>query len=51
MNWPLKIQGRFVTEAVVEEIRMLLRNHPYGIDLDYPVNFAHFGIGDARRPA
>ncbi|MDH3348647.1 MAG: hypothetical protein OEM02_11200 [Desulfobulbaceae bacterium] len=28
MNWPLKIQGRFVTEAELNEIRMLLRNHP-----------------------
>ena len=24
MDWPLKIQGRFVTEAEVDEIRMLL---------------------------
>jgi len=28
MNWPLKIQGRLVTEAEVDEIRMLIRNHP-----------------------
>ena len=28
MDWPLKIQGRFVTEAEVNEIRMLLRNNP-----------------------
>ncbi len=28
MHWPLKIQGRFVTEAEVDEIRMLLHNHP-----------------------
>jgi len=28
MNWPLKIQGRFVTEAEVNEVRMLLHNHP-----------------------
>ena len=28
MDWPLKIQGRFVTEAEVDEVRMLLRNHP-----------------------
>ena len=27
MDWPLKIQGRFVTEAEVNEIRMLLNNH------------------------
>jgi len=27
MDWPLKIQGRFVTEAEVEEIRILLANH------------------------
>lgn len=28
MDWPLKIQGRFVTEMEVDEVRMLLRNHP-----------------------
>lgn len=28
MGWPLKIQGRFVTEAEVNEIRFLLSNHP-----------------------
>ena len=28
MDWPLKIQGRFVTEEEVNEIRMLLYNHP-----------------------
>jgi len=28
MDWPLKIQGRFVTEAEVIEIRGLLCNHP-----------------------
>ena len=28
MDWPLKIQGRFVTEAEVDEIRMLLQSHP-----------------------
>ncbi len=28
MNWPLKIQGRFVTEAEVNEVRMLLHNNP-----------------------
>ncbi len=28
MSWPLKIQGRFVTEAEVNEIRFLLSNHP-----------------------
>ena len=28
MDWPLKIQGRFVTEAEVDEVRMLLSNHP-----------------------
>ncbi len=28
MDWPLKIQGRFVTEAEVNEVRMLLHNHP-----------------------
>ena len=28
MNWPLKIQGRFVTEAAVEEIKILLQHHP-----------------------
>jgi hypothetical protein len=28
MGWPLKIQRRFVTEAEVDEIRMLLQNHP-----------------------
>lgn len=28
MNWPLKIQGRLVTEAAVDEVRMLLCNHP-----------------------
>ncbi len=28
MAWPLKIQGRFVTEAEVSEIRLLLSNHP-----------------------
>ena len=28
MAWPLKIQGRFVTEAEVNEVRMLLHNHP-----------------------
>ena len=27
MDWPLKIQGRFVTEAEVNEVRMLLHNH------------------------
>lgn len=28
MDWPLKIQGRLVTEAEVDEVRMLLHNHP-----------------------
>jgi hypothetical protein len=28
MDWPLKIQGRFVTEAEVDEIRMLLQKQP-----------------------
>ena len=28
MAWPLKIQGRFVTEAEVNEVRMLLHNYP-----------------------
>ena len=28
MDWPLKIQGRFVTEAEVIEVRILLQNHP-----------------------
>jgi hypothetical protein len=28
MNWPLKLQGRFVTEVEMNEIRMLLRTHP-----------------------
>jgi len=28
MDWPIKIQGRFVTEAGVEEARMLLHTHP-----------------------
>ena len=28
MDWPLKIQGRFVTKAEVDEVRMLLHNHP-----------------------
>jgi hypothetical protein len=28
MNWPLKIQGRFVTEEEVDEIRRLLLNNP-----------------------
>jgi Druantia protein DruA len=28
MAWPLKIQGRFITEAEVSEIRLLLRNYP-----------------------
>ncbi len=28
MSWPLKIQGRFVTETEVTEIRFLLSNHP-----------------------
>ena len=28
MDWPLKIQGRFVTEAEVNEVRILLRNNP-----------------------
>ena len=28
MDWPLKIQGRFVTKAEVDEIRMLLEDHP-----------------------
>ena len=29
MNWPLKIQGRLMTEAEVDEIRRLLLNHPF----------------------
>jgi hypothetical protein len=28
MDWPLKIQGRIVTEAEVNEVRILLRNNP-----------------------
>jgi hypothetical protein len=28
MDWPLKIQGRFVTEAEINEVRMLLQKHP-----------------------
>jgi len=28
MDWPLKIQGRLVTVAEVDEVRMLLHNHP-----------------------
>ena len=28
MDWPLKIQGRFLTETEVNEVRMLLCNHP-----------------------
>lgn len=28
MDWPLKIQGRFMTEAEVDEVRMLLQKHP-----------------------
>jgi hypothetical protein len=28
MDWPLKIQGRFVTESEVNEVLKLLRNHP-----------------------
>ena len=28
MDWPLKIQGRYVTEAELDETRMLLGNHP-----------------------
>ncbi len=28
MNWPLKIQGRFLTEFDVNEVRMLLQKHP-----------------------
>ena len=28
MDWPLKIQGRFVTEAEVNEIRILLHTYP-----------------------
>ncbi len=28
MDWPLKIQGRLINEAEVNEIRMLLGNHP-----------------------
>ena len=28
MGWPLKIQGRFVTEAEVNEVRTFLDNHP-----------------------
>jgi len=28
MNWPLKLQGRFVTEVEVNEIRMLLGKYP-----------------------
>ena len=27
MAWPLKIQGRFVTEAEIDEVRMLLQRH------------------------
>jgi hypothetical protein len=29
MDWPLKIQGRLVTEAEVDEARGLLRDHPF----------------------
>lgn len=28
MDWPLKVQGRFVTEAEINEVRMLLQKHP-----------------------
>ena len=28
MDWPLKMQGRFVTEAEINEVRMLLQKHP-----------------------
>ena len=28
MDWPLKIQGRLVTEAEVNEVRLFLRNNP-----------------------
>ena len=28
MDWPLQVQGRFVSEADINEIRMLLHNHP-----------------------
>ena len=28
MDWPLKIQGRFITETEVNEIRMLLHSYP-----------------------
>ncbi len=28
MDWPLKVQGRFVTEVEVNEVRMLLHKHP-----------------------
>lgn len=28
MNWPLKIQGRFVTEAEVDDVRSFLHNYP-----------------------
>ncbi len=28
MNWPLKIQGRFITEAEVDDVRSFLHNYP-----------------------
>jgi len=28
MNWPLKIQGRFLTKLAVDEIRVLLTKYP-----------------------
>jgi hypothetical protein len=28
MDWPLKIQGRFVTKSEVDEIRILLHKNP-----------------------
>jgi len=28
MDWPLKIQGRYLTETEVNEVRTFLENHP-----------------------
>lgn len=47
MDWPLKIQGRLLSEADVDEIRSLLMNNHCGIDPAYPVSYVFAGAGNA----
>ena len=50
MDWPLKIQGRFVTEAEIDEILMLLQNHQYGLEIIMDSGFRRNDVMNESTP-